>query len=65
MCTNRIFVHERVYDDFVQRLRKRIEALKVGDGSQDGVDQVRSRRPCVRVCARAVPLNRARVPRAR
>lgn len=39
VCTNRIFVHERVYDDFVQRLRKRIEALKVGDGSQDGVDQ--------------------------
>ncbi|MFD1860213.1 NAD-dependent succinate-semialdehyde dehydrogenase [Aeromicrobium camelliae] len=39
-CTaaNRFLVHESVADEFSRRLAERMNALKVGDGTEDGVD---------------------------
>ncbi|WP_293781154.1 NAD-dependent succinate-semialdehyde dehydrogenase [uncultured Aeromicrobium sp.] len=39
-CTaaNRFLVHESVADEFSRRLAERMKALKVGDGTADGVD---------------------------
>lgn len=39
VCTNRFYVHEAVYDDFVSRLAERVQALRVGDGFGDKVMQ--------------------------
>jgi succinate-semialdehyde dehydrogenase/glutarate-semialdehyde dehydrogenase len=33
VCPNRVYVHDAVHDDFVQRLSKRVAALKVGPAS--------------------------------
>ena len=38
VCANRIYVQDAVYDDFAQRLAKAVNAMKVGDGLQDGVE---------------------------
>ncbi len=38
VCANRVFVHERVYDDFAARLTQRVSALRVGNGLDDGID---------------------------
>ena len=32
ISANRLFVHEHVYDSFIQSLNKRIKSLKIGDG---------------------------------
>ncbi|WP_417330598.1 NAD-dependent succinate-semialdehyde dehydrogenase [Halomonas cupida] len=32
VCANRIFVHDRIYDDFADRLASAVSALKVGSG---------------------------------
>lgn len=32
VCTNRIFVHEKIHDTFVEKLSTKIQALKLGDG---------------------------------
>ncbi|PPK85412.1 succinate semialdehyde dehydrogenase [Neolewinella xylanilytica] len=32
VCTNRFYVHDAIYDAFVQKLAKAVQALKVGDG---------------------------------
>jgi succinate-semialdehyde dehydrogenase/glutarate-semialdehyde dehydrogenase len=39
-CTaaNRIFVHETVKDDFVEKFTSRMAALKMGNGLEDGID---------------------------
>jgi succinate-semialdehyde dehydrogenase / glutarate-semialdehyde dehydrogenase len=37
VCANRIFVHAAVYDDFAERLRRRVAALNVGNGLEEGV----------------------------
>jgi succinate-semialdehyde dehydrogenase/glutarate-semialdehyde dehydrogenase len=37
ICTNRFFVHEKVYDAFAERLAKRVAAIKVGRGTEPGV----------------------------
>ncbi|MCB9840265.1 MAG: NAD-dependent succinate-semialdehyde dehydrogenase [Phycisphaeraceae bacterium] len=37
ICSNRVFVHERVFAEFAQRLRAQVAALKVGPGTHDGV----------------------------
>ena len=37
VCANRIFVQSSIYDEFCQKLVSRTEALKVGDGFEDGV----------------------------
>ncbi|MGR3571600.1 NAD-dependent succinate-semialdehyde dehydrogenase [Brevirhabdus sp.] len=38
VCANRIYVQAGVYDDFAQRLAKRVRELKVGDGLSEGTD---------------------------
>ncbi|MBI5861907.1 MAG: NAD-dependent succinate-semialdehyde dehydrogenase [Rhodocyclales bacterium] len=39
VCANRLFVHEKVYDDFAGRFAARVAALNVGDGMTAGVQQ--------------------------
>jgi len=40
VCTNRFYVHESVYDAFVEKLAARVSAgIKVGDGFGDGITQ--------------------------
>jgi succinate-semialdehyde dehydrogenase / glutarate-semialdehyde dehydrogenase len=37
VCANRLYVQDAVYDAFTQKLRERVEALKVGNGTEPGV----------------------------
>lgn len=37
VCANRIYVQDAVYDAFAEKLARAVEALKVGDGVEDGV----------------------------
>jgi len=38
VCTNRFYVHAKVYDEFSQKLAKAVEQrLKVGEGFEDAV----------------------------
>ena len=39
VCTNRILVQASVYDDFAQRLARRVTGLRVGNGCDEGNDQ--------------------------
>ena len=39
VCTNRFYVHDKVYDAFADKLRVAVEQLKVGRGTEDGVTQ--------------------------
>ena len=39
VCTNRFYVHDKVYDAFAEKLRVAVEQLKVGRGTEDGVSQ--------------------------
>jgi len=39
VCANRFLVQEKVYDAFAEKLTARVAALKVGDGTADGVTQ--------------------------
>lgn len=39
VCANRILVQDSVYDDFAERLGRAVSALKVGQGTEDGVNQ--------------------------
>ncbi|QNT68602.1 NAD-dependent succinate-semialdehyde dehydrogenase [Defluviicoccus vanus] len=39
VCANRLLVHDRVYDGFVARLAQAVSALKVGAGTEAGVQQ--------------------------
>ena len=32
ISANRLFVHDHIYDSFIQSLKKRIKSLKIGDG---------------------------------
>ncbi|TFJ91927.1 NAD-dependent succinate-semialdehyde dehydrogenase [Lentibacillus salicampi] len=38
ICANRIYVHESVKDMFNDRLTKKVAELKVGDGTEEGID---------------------------
>ena len=38
VCANRILVQEGVYDEFAQKLQTAMGGLKLGDGTQDGVN---------------------------
>lgn len=38
VCTNRIFVHENVYEEFSEKLSKAVNAYKVGDGTNPEVN---------------------------
>jgi succinate-semialdehyde dehydrogenase/glutarate-semialdehyde dehydrogenase len=39
VCTNRFYVHEAVYDEFVSKLARKASALRVGNGFEAGVSQ--------------------------
>ncbi len=39
VCANRIYVQAGIHDAFVKRLVEKTEAMKVGDGREDGVEQ--------------------------
>ena len=39
VCTNRFYVHDKVYDAFAAKLRDAVEQLKVGRGTDDDVTQ--------------------------
>jgi succinate-semialdehyde dehydrogenase / glutarate-semialdehyde dehydrogenase len=39
VCANRIYVQDGVYDQFVQKFSAKVEALKVGNGFEEGVVQ--------------------------
>lgn len=39
VCTNRFYVHDKVYDEFVRKLAAGAAAIRVGDGFGDGVQQ--------------------------
>lgn len=38
VCSNRFYVHESIYDSFVDKFDQAVQKLKVGDGFEDGVD---------------------------
>ncbi|EDZ99771.1 succinic semialdehyde dehydrogenase [Burkholderia sp. H160] len=37
VCTNRFYVHERVYDAFAAKLAAAVKSLKIGHGTEEGV----------------------------
>lgn len=39
VCTNRIYVQSKVHDEFVAKLTARVEALRIGDGFSEDVNQ--------------------------
>ncbi|GAB3487737.1 NAD-dependent succinate-semialdehyde dehydrogenase [Marinomonas epiphytica] len=39
VCANRIYVQAGVYDEFVEKFAAKVEQIKVGNGSQSGVEQ--------------------------
>ena len=39
VCTNRVLVQDGIYDAFAERMAEAVEALKVGNGAEDGVMQ--------------------------
>ena len=39
VCTNRFYVQEGVYDEFVAKFAARVQTAKVGNGFEDGVNQ--------------------------
>jgi lactaldehyde dehydrogenase/glycolaldehyde dehydrogenase len=38
ICAERVYVHERVYDDFVSELSRRVDELRVGDPLDEATD---------------------------
>ena len=38
VCSNRVYVHESVYDAFLEKLVPMVKALKVADGLEEGAD---------------------------
>src|SRR6266702_3023523 len=39
VCANRIYAQDKIYDQFVEKLTKKVTAMKVGDGTEQGVTQ--------------------------
>ena len=39
VCTNRFYVQEGVYDEFVKKFAAKVQTAKVGNGFEDGVNQ--------------------------
>lgn len=37
VCANRLYVHEKVYDEFAKRLAAKVDAFKLGNGLDEGV----------------------------
>ena len=42
VCANRIYVQDKVYDSFVQKLATEVKKMKVGAGTEEGVTTDRS-----------------------
>src|SRR5699024_4457735 len=38
ICANRLYVHEAIADAFTEKLREKVEQMKVGSGMEDGVE---------------------------
>ncbi|MEK3799301.1 NAD-dependent succinate-semialdehyde dehydrogenase [Peribacillus sp. FSL H8-0477] len=38
VCSNRVYVHESIYEGFIEKLTKQVRTLKVGNGLDEGVD---------------------------
>ncbi len=39
VCANRIYAQDKIYDEFVDKLSKKVAAMKIGDGTEQGVVQ--------------------------
>ena len=39
VCANRIYAQDKIYDAFVEKLSKKVAAMKIGNGTEDGVVQ--------------------------
>ena len=39
VCANRLLVHDKVYDEFSEKLSKAVAEMKVGDGFGEGIEQ--------------------------
>jgi succinate-semialdehyde dehydrogenase/glutarate-semialdehyde dehydrogenase len=39
VCANRLYVQDSVYDAFVEKLSAKVKAMKIGDGTEQGVTQ--------------------------
>src|ERR1700686_4799120 len=39
VCANRIYAQDKIYDQFVEKLSNKVAAMKVGDGTEQGVTQ--------------------------
>jgi len=39
VCANRIYAQDKIYDQFVEKLSKKVAAMKIGDGTEPGVTQ--------------------------
>jgi succinate-semialdehyde dehydrogenase/glutarate-semialdehyde dehydrogenase len=39
VCANRIYAQDKIYDQFVDKLSKKVAAMKIGDGTEQGVVQ--------------------------
>ncbi|MFC0273045.1 NAD-dependent succinate-semialdehyde dehydrogenase [Metabacillus herbersteinensis] len=38
ICSNRIYVHESIHDKFIEKLVPKVNALKIGNGLEEGVE---------------------------
>ena len=39
VCANRLYAQDKIYDQFVEKLSKKVAAMKIGDGTETGVLQ--------------------------
>jgi succinate-semialdehyde dehydrogenase/glutarate-semialdehyde dehydrogenase len=39
VCANRLYAQDKIYDEFVEKLSKKVSAMKIGDGTEAGVVQ--------------------------
>src|SRR5580704_329692 len=39
VCANRIYAQDKIYDQFVEKLSRKVAAMKIGDGTEAGVTQ--------------------------
>src|SRR5579859_818801 len=39
VCANRLYAQDKIYDQFVEKLSKKVAAMKIGDGTEAGVSQ--------------------------
>lgn len=38
VCSNRVYVHESIYEVFIEKLTEKVRSLKVGNGLDEGID---------------------------